>query len=60
MTNPFSPLAFDPATSRRAGRTLRKLPEAERPRERLALRGAGGLSRGRAHRPSSGARAGGA
>jgi DNA repair protein RadC len=44
MTNPFSPLAFDPATARRAGRTLRELPEAERPRERLALRGAGGLS----------------
>ncbi|MFI5199330.1 MAG: DNA repair protein RadC [Candidatus Limnocylindrales bacterium] len=44
MTHPFSPLAFDPATSRRAGRTLRELPEAERPRERLALRGAGGLS----------------
>jgi DNA repair protein RadC len=44
MTNPFSPLAFDPATSRRAGRALRELPEAERPRERLALRGAGGLS----------------
>jgi DNA repair protein RadC len=44
MTNPFSPLAFDPGTARRTGRALRELPEAERPRERLALRGAGGLS----------------
>ncbi len=44
MTNPFAPLAFDPETVRRVGRALRELPEAERPRERLALRGAGGLS----------------
>ena len=44
MTNPFAPLAFDPETARRVGRALRELPEAERPRERLALRGAGGLS----------------
>jgi DNA repair protein RadC len=44
MTNPFAPLAFDPETLSRVGRALRELPEAERPRERLALRGAGGLS----------------
>jgi DNA repair protein RadC len=29
---------------RRAGRAIREIPAAERPRERLALRGAGGLS----------------
>ena len=44
MTNPFSPLAFDPATAVRSGRAMRELPEAERPRERLALRGPGGLN----------------
>jgi DNA repair protein RadC len=44
MTNPFTPLVFDPAAATRPGRALRELPEAERPRERLALRGAGGLS----------------
>ncbi len=44
MTNPFTPLIFDPAAAGRAGRALREVPEAERPRERLALRGAGGLS----------------
>ncbi len=47
MTNPFAPLVFDPphrTLARRVGRTLRELPEAERPRERLALRGAGGLN----------------
>jgi DNA repair protein RadC len=38
---------MDPAASSRppvAGRSLRELPAAERPRERLAMRGAGGLS----------------
>jgi len=44
MTNPFTPLAFDPARAVRSGRAMRELPEAERPRERLALRGPGGLS----------------
>ncbi len=44
MTNPFTPLVFDPAGSSRSGRALREVPEAERPRERLALRGPGGLS----------------
>jgi len=44
MTNPFAPLVFDPARSSRPGRALREVPEAERPRERLALRGPGGLS----------------
>jgi DNA repair protein RadC len=44
MTNPFTPLVFDPATSRRVGRALREVPQAERPRERLALRGPGGLN----------------
>jgi DNA repair protein RadC len=44
MTNPFTPLVFDPATSGRVGRALREVPQAERPRERLALRGAGGLN----------------
>jgi DNA repair protein RadC len=44
MTNPFTPLVFDPATSGRVGRALREVPRAERPRERLALRGPGGLN----------------
>jgi DNA repair protein RadC len=44
MTNPFTPRAFDPAGTNRPGRALRELPETERPRERLALRGPGGLS----------------
>ena len=44
MTNPFTPLVFDPVAARRPGRALREVPEAERPRERLALRGPGGLS----------------
>ena len=44
MTNPFTPLVFDPATSGRVGRALREVPQAERPRERLALRGSGGLN----------------
>jgi DNA repair protein RadC len=44
MTNPFAPLVFDPAAANRAGRALREVPEAERPRERLAQRGPGGLS----------------
>ena len=44
MTNPFTPPVFDPAGSGRCGRALREVPEAERPRERLALRGPGGLS----------------
>ncbi|HEY7936417.1 MAG TPA: DNA repair protein RadC [Candidatus Limnocylindrales bacterium] len=44
MTNPFTPLVFDPAAANRPGRALREVPEAERPRERLALRGPGGLS----------------
>ena len=38
MTNPFAPLVFDPAAANRAGRSLREVPEAERPRERLAQR----------------------
>ena len=44
MTNPFTPLVFDPAAASRPGRALREVPESERPRERLALRGPGGLS----------------
>ena len=50
MANPFTPLVFDPAASERgglagrAGRALREVPEGERPRERLALRGPGGLN----------------
>jgi DNA repair protein RadC len=44
MTNPFTPLVFDPAAPGRAGRALREVPQAERPRERLALRGPGGLN----------------
>jgi DNA repair protein RadC len=46
MTNPFAPLVFDPAASERGrvGRALREVPQAERPRERLALRGPGGLN----------------
>ena len=44
MTNPFAPLVLDPAAANRAGRALREVPEAERPRERLAQRGPGGLS----------------
>ena len=50
MANPFTPLVFDPAASARgglagrAGRALREVPEGERPRERLALRGPGGLN----------------
>lgn len=44
MTNPFAPLVFDPAAANWAGRALREVPEAERPRERLAQRDPGGLS----------------
>ena len=44
MTNPFAPLVLDPSTANRQGRALREVPETERPRERLALRGPGGLS----------------
>ena len=44
MTNTSAALGFDPATAGRSGRALREVPEAERPRERLALRGPGGLS----------------
>jgi DNA repair protein RadC len=44
MTIPFAPLVPDRAPTTRAGRALREVPEAERPRERLALRGPGGLS----------------
>jgi DNA repair protein RadC len=44
MTSSSAPLAFDPATAVRSGRALREVPETERPRERLALRGPGGLS----------------
>ncbi len=47
MTNPFTPLVFDPSASDRGGRVgraLREVPQAERPRERLALRGPGGLN----------------
>ena len=44
MTNPFAPLVFDPAGPNRRGRALREVPEAERPRERLAQRGPAGLS----------------
>src|ERR1039458_9919032 len=43
MTNPFAPLVFDPAAANRAGRALREVPEAERPRERVARRGWGGF-----------------
>ena len=46
MTNPSAPLAFDPAAADRgrSGRALREVPQEERPRERLALRGPGGLN----------------
>jgi DNA repair protein RadC len=44
MTKTSAPLVFDRATAGRSGRALREVPEAERPRERLALRGPGGLS----------------
>src|ERR1019366_6906099 len=44
MTNPFTPLVFDPVAPSRPGRALREVPEAERPRERLAQRGPAGLS----------------
>ena len=44
MTNPVSPLFSQGAGPPRVGRALREVPEAERPRERLALRGPGGLS----------------
>lgn len=44
MTNPFAPLVFGPAGPNRRGRALREVPEAERPRERLAQRGPAGLS----------------
>ena len=43
MTDPDSPMAAAP-THRRATRSVRDLPAAERPRERLALRGPAGLS----------------
>jgi DNA repair protein RadC len=35
---------LDPTTASRAGHRIRELPAAERPRERLALRGPGGLT----------------
>ena len=44
MTNPVSPLFIEAPGPPRAGRALREVPQAERPRERLALRGPGGLS----------------
>lgn len=44
MANPSTLLAFGPVGPNRPGRALREVPEAERPRERLALRGPGGLS----------------
>ena len=44
MSNPFTPLGLDATPSGRPGRALREVPETERPRERLALRGPGGLS----------------
>ena len=40
----IDPLVPDGAEHRRAARSVRDLPAAERPRERLALRGPGGLS----------------
>jgi DNA repair protein RadC len=43
MTNGFDHVEDAPA-HRRASRSVRDLPAAERPRERLALRGPGGLS----------------
>ena len=44
MSNPFTSPSLDPSPHGRPGRALREVPEAERPRERLALRGPGGLS----------------
>ncbi len=44
MTDPFAPLGLAPRAIHRPGRALREVPEAERPRERLAQRGPGGLS----------------
>lgn len=38
------PLPFDAEQTRRAGRGIREMPATERPRERLAARGAAGLS----------------
>ena len=43
MTEPDAPVATAPA-HRTASRSIRDLPAAERPRERLAMRGPGGLS----------------
>ena len=43
MTEPDAPVATAPA-HRAASRSIRDLPAAERPRERLAMRGPGGLS----------------
>ena len=43
MTDPDAPVATAPV-HRTASRSIRDLPAAERPRERLALRGPGGLS----------------
>ena len=43
MTDPDAPVATAPA-HRTASRSIRDLPAAERPRERLAMRGPGGLS----------------
>jgi DNA repair protein RadC len=43
LTGPDAPVAAAPA-HRTASRSIRDLPAAERPRERLALRGPGGLS----------------
>ena len=35
---------IEPRVAAYAGRAIRELPASERPRERLAMRGAGGLS----------------
>ena len=44
MSNPFTLPGLEPTPAGRSGRALREVPETERPRERLALRGPGGLS----------------
>jgi DNA repair protein RadC len=43
---PEVPVVAEPMPDVRSGRAIRELPAAERPRERLALRGAGGLTAG--------------
>jgi DNA repair protein RadC len=54
MTVRENPIPFDVVVAR--GRAIRELPAAERPRERLQLRGAAGLTAAELHRACCGAR----